>query len=158
MTQILLADWQILWVEPGPESGCSGAKRRLTLRTAVGGRGLPRRVRLCSFDGQKSDRARAPRSGKISFEFWKEVDGSPQFYIGGQEEYFAYFVAESLSIRRNLQQTCESATQPFLKFSAPLTPSLAQMGGSDVRQGGHYKGSALSPEIAKSGEGGESSG
>ena len=35
----------------GPESGCSGAKRRLTLRTAaVGGRGLPKRVRP-AFEG-----------------------------------------------------------------------------------------------------------
>ena len=35
----------------GPESGCSGAKRRLTLRTvAVGGRGRPKRVRP-AFEG-----------------------------------------------------------------------------------------------------------
>ena len=39
--------------------------------------------------------------------------GSAQFYNVGQEEYFADLVAESLSIRRSLQQTCESATQPF---------------------------------------------
>ena len=39
--------------------------------------------------------------------------GSAQIYNVGQEEYFAYLVAESLSIRRSLQQTCESATQPF---------------------------------------------
>ena len=42
---------------------------------------------------------------------------------------FAYLVAESLPRWSNLQQTCESATQPFLKFTGLPPLTLLRWGG-----------------------------